>query len=88
MQNALEEAITDAGFEAKVISQERTESSSDRISLKVSGMTCSSCSKAVESALKGVKGVHTASVNLLAGKAEARLVLQISPCAQCSPQPV
>lgn len=72
MQDALEEAITDAGFEAKVVSEHKAQSSSDRLVLRVTGMTCSSCSSAVEGALEGVKGVQSASVNLMAAKAEVR----------------
>ena len=69
----MEEAIIDAGFEAKLISQGKAQGSSDKLALKISGMTCSSCSSAVEKALKGVKGVQSASVNLLAEKADVRL---------------
>ncbi len=44
--------------------------------LRVGGMTCSSCSSAVETALRGVPGVQEASVNLLAGTAEVRRWLE------------
>lgn len=37
--------------------------------LRVAGMTCSSCSSAVENALLQVKGVTSASVNVLTGVA-------------------
>ena len=37
--------------------------------LKVDGMTCGHCVKAVEKALKGVAGVHDVQVDLDAGKA-------------------
>jgi copper chaperone CopZ len=37
--------------------------------LKVIGMSCSGCAGSVEKALKGVKGVSAAKVDLKAGKA-------------------
>jgi copper chaperone CopZ len=37
--------------------------------LKITGMHCSGCSANVEKALKGVKGVSAAAVDLKAGKA-------------------
>jgi Cu+-exporting ATPase len=40
--------------------------------LSVGGMTCSSCVNTVETVLKAVPGVASASVSLLAGKAEVR----------------
>lgn len=48
--------------------------------LRVGGMTCSSCSSAVEAALRGVPGVQEASVNLLAGTAEVRRWPGRQPC--------
>lgn len=45
-------------------------SSIDRVTLIVEGMTCSSCSTAVEKALKKVPGVKTASVALLRHSAD------------------
>lgn len=38
--------------------------------LKVNGMTCAHCVRSVTSALKGVPGVLSASVDLAAGTAE------------------
>ena len=43
------------------------------VQLVVGGMTCSSCSGSVEKALYEVKGVISAQVNLVAGKAEVRM---------------
>jgi copper chaperone CopZ len=37
--------------------------------LKVTGMHCTGCSSSVEKALKGMKGVSAAKVDLKAGKA-------------------
>lgn len=72
-QEALQEAVGDAGFEAALLCQEEL-ASSDRAVLRVEGMTCASCSSAVESALRAVEGVHYAAVDLIGGKAEVRLV--------------
>ena len=44
--------------------------SMDRVTLSVDGMTCSSCSTAVEKALKRVPGVKNASVGLLSHTAD------------------
>lgn len=60
------EAIEDAGFEGELMH----EADSNCLTLQIEGMTCSSCSSAVESALRSQKGVVSAAVNLLAGIAE------------------
>ncbi|KAK9809274.1 hypothetical protein WJX73_000048 [Symbiochloris irregularis] len=68
---ALVEACEAAGFAAKVISS--SESTADQVVvLQITGMTCGSCSAAVENALRAEPGVTTCSVNLLANKAEVR----------------
>lgn len=41
-----------------------------RVQVSVSGMTCAACSNSVESALRGVNGVLTASVALLQNRAD------------------
>lgn len=41
-----------------------------RIQVRVSGMTCAACSNSVESALKSVDGILSASVALLQNKAD------------------
>ena len=66
MQAVLLEAIEDAGFEGEVVQ----EADSNSLTLQVEGMTCSSCSSAVEKALASQKGVVSAAVNLLAKRAE------------------
>lgn len=65
------EAIENCGFDAKIIDRrEETEGEeNDSVTLNVYGMTCSSCSCAVEEALRGISGVESASVNLLANNA-------------------
>lgn len=40
-----------------------------KVELRIRGMNCASCSRAVEKALLRVKGVHNASVNFATGKA-------------------
>ena len=74
-QAVLLEAIEDAGFEGELMQ----EADSNCLTLQIEGMTCSSCSSAVESALRSQKGVVSAAVNLLAGRAEV-ITLPISPC--------
>ena len=66
------ESIEDAGFEGELLQ----EADSNSITLRVEGMTCSSCSSAGEKALRSQKGVVSAAVNLLAKRAE---VLPSSP---------
>lgn len=69
------EACEAAGFAAKVISS--AESTADQVVvLQITGMTCGSCSAAVENALRAEPGVTTCSVNLLANKAEVPPVQQ------------
>ncbi|KAK9841413.1 hypothetical protein WJX74_005280 [Apatococcus lobatus] len=68
-EEALAEAVEDAGFTAKLLKPEAARCS-DRLSLRVVGMTCASCSTAVETCLSSLPGVHHASVNLLANVAE------------------
>ena len=73
-QEALEGAISDAGFNPTVLSK-ASAGSSDHMTLRVDGMTCSSCSSAAEAALKAVDGVQSAAVNLLAGRAEVKVFI-------------
>ncbi len=69
LQAQLVEAVEDTGFEASIL---RQGASSDTVQLRVDGMTCGSCSAAVEKAVRAAPGVLTASVNLIAGTAEVR----------------
>ena len=66
LQAVLLEAIEDAGFEGEALQ----EADSNTVTLLVEGMTCSSCSSAVENAVASQKGVVSAAVNLLAKRAE------------------
>jgi copper ion binding protein len=70
---ALVSAVEDAGFEARCASVGRGWGpEADLATLRVGGMTCSSCSRAVEEALRARPGVLHAAVNLLGGTAEVR----------------
>ena len=78
-QAALLEAIEDAGFEGEVVQ----EADSNTVTLQVEGMTCSSCSSAVENALNAQKGVVSAAVNLLAKRAEVAYYCLSWACCMC-----
>uniref|UniRef100_A0A7S3QPV9 HMA domain-containing protein n=1 Tax=Dunaliella tertiolecta TaxID=3047 RepID=A0A7S3QPV9_DUNTE len=73
--SALVEAVEDCGFDASLVAvqgSKQREGGSQVISLQVFGMTCASCSSAVERALMGVEGVEEARVALTQGEAEVR----------------
>ncbi len=59
-------AVQGCGFEAAVVQPAECRQQL----LQVQGMTCSSCSSAVEAALRAVAGVQSAAVNLISGVAE------------------
>ena len=61
-------AIEDCGFDAKALAK----GDSSTAILRITGMSCASCSTAVEGALLPLPGVADAKVNLLAGTAEVR----------------
>ncbi len=56
-------AVADAGFAAEAVTSDR------RMDLEIAGMTCASCSNAVERALAGVDGVRSVAVNLATERA-------------------
>ncbi|GIL59385.1 hypothetical protein Vafri_14257 [Volvox africanus] len=62
----LVDTIEGCGFDAS-LATEAQEPGAARLSIR--GMTCASCSAAVEAALRRVAGVTEASINLLAGQA-------------------
>lgn len=64
------EAIEDAGFEAKPIEGESSDTSSQICRIHIGGMTCTSCSSTIESALQILHGVHKAQVALATEEAE------------------
>ena len=57
------EAVAAAGYRARTVSSER------RIDVEIEGMTCASCSNAVERALAQVDGVRSVTVNLATERA-------------------
>ncbi|KAL4539494.1 hypothetical protein Ndes2437B_g02135 [Nannochloris sp. 'desiccata'] len=62
------ESIEDCGFDAKALAKV----DNNVATLHVSGMSCASCSSAVEAALRQLPGVAEAGVNLLTATAEVR----------------
>jgi len=66
MVSDLLQAVKNAGFEAQMVK----DTSSSKIVLAVEGMTCSSCSSAVENGLNELGGVVSARVNLMSHTAE------------------
>ncbi|PRQ17724.1 putative cu(2+)-exporting ATPase [Rosa chinensis] len=64
------EAIEDAGFEAKLIKLEMNDKTRQVCRISISGMTCTSCSSTVESALQAIYGVQGAQVALATEEAE------------------
>ncbi|XP_042504212.1 probable copper-transporting ATPase HMA5 [Macadamia integrifolia] len=69
-EETIREAIKDAGFEASLIKDEVNERSMQTCRLRVKGMTCTSCSRTVESALQGIEGVNKAQVALATEEVE------------------
>ncbi|XP_059645625.1 probable copper-transporting ATPase HMA5 [Cornus florida] len=67
-EETIRETIEDVGFQATLIKEDMNEKSTCRIS--ITGMTCTSCSTTVESALQGIPGVQKARVALATEEAE------------------
>jgi Cu+-exporting ATPase len=61
--------IEQAGYEPVGIPKEGEKEVTSKITMKITGMTCASCSQTVEGALRKVKGVESANVNLATEKA-------------------
>ncbi|KAG1362649.1 copper-transporting ATPase HMA5 [Cocos nucifera] len=68
----IRETIEDVGFEATLIKEEVKEKSTPICRLRIKGMTCTSCSSTIESALQAVSGVQKALVALATEEAEIR----------------
>ncbi|KAL2348044.1 hypothetical protein Fmac_002044 [Flemingia macrophylla] len=66
----IREAIEDAGFEAKAIEEDSNNISAQICLIRIRGMTCTSCSSSIESALQSLHGVHKARVALATEEAE------------------
>nr|XP_010910430.2 copper-transporting ATPase HMA5 [Elaeis guineensis] len=71
-EDTIRETIEDVGFEAALIKEEVKEKSTTICRLCIKGMTCTSCSSTIESALQAVAGVQKALVALATEEAEIR----------------
>ncbi|XP_058200780.1 probable copper-transporting ATPase HMA5 [Rhododendron vialii] len=68
----IRETIEDVGFQATLVEDETNEKSTYVCRIQIKGMTCTSCSTTVESALQAVPGVQKAQVALATEEAEIR----------------
>ncbi|KAL5994345.1 putative copper-transporting ATPase hma5 [Asimina triloba] len=71
-EETIRETIEDAGFRATLIEENLNERLAGMCRIRIEGMTCTSCSRTVESALQGVHGVKKAQVALATEEAEIR----------------
>lgn len=69
-EESIRETIEDVGFEARLVKDETSGKSSQVCRIRISGMTCTSCSTTVEKALQSVHGVQKAQVALATEEAE------------------
>ncbi|KAK1372641.1 putative copper-transporting ATPase HMA5 [Heracleum sosnowskyi] len=68
----IRETIEDAGFSARLMEEENSDKSTKVCRILIKGMTCSSCSTTVESALQALPGIHKAQVALATEEAQVR----------------
>ncbi|KAG0606932.1 hypothetical protein M758_9G180400 [Ceratodon purpureus] len=68
----IREAIEDAGFQAEAIIDDASQPSRTISRFRIRGMTCTSCSNSIESALNKLPGVHKAVVALATEECEVR----------------
>ncbi|KAM3321786.1 putative copper-transporting ATPase HMA5 isoform X1 [Capsicum chacoense] len=76
-EETIRETIEDVGFQATLITEETNEKTSQVCRIRVKGMTCTSCSTTVESALQLIPGVQKAQVALATEEAEIQYDPQI-----------
>ncbi|KAK1436220.1 hypothetical protein QVD17_01998 [Tagetes erecta] len=69
-EETIRETIEDVGFEATQIVEETNEKTTQICRILVKGMTCTTCSSTVESALRAIRGVNRAQVALATEEAE------------------
>ncbi|KAK7251295.1 hypothetical protein RIF29_34355 [Crotalaria pallida] len=69
-EESIREAIEDGGFEATLIRDESNERSIQVCRIRIKGMTCTTCSSTVESALQAIHGVVKAQVALATEEAQ------------------
>ncbi|XP_075508578.1 putative copper-transporting ATPase HMA5 [Primulina tabacum] len=81
-EETIRETIDDVGFEATLINDEINEKSSQVCRVRIKGMTCTSCSSTVESALQALPGVQRAQVALATEEAEVHYDSKILTCSQ------
>ncbi|KAG6636815.1 probable copper-transporting ATPase HMA5 isoform X1 [Carya illinoinensis] len=66
----IRETIEDAGFEATLIEDETNDRSIQECRIRINGMTCTSCSSTIESALQAIHGVQKVQVALATEEAQ------------------
>ncbi|KAF8380259.1 hypothetical protein HHK36_027743 [Tetracentron sinense] len=71
-EETIRETIENVGFQATLIEDEINERSTQICRINIIGMTCTSCSRTVESALQVIHGVQKAQVALATEEAEIR----------------
>ncbi|KAJ8526908.1 hypothetical protein K7X08_029385 [Anisodus acutangulus] len=69
-EETIRETIEDVGFQATLITEETNDKTSQVCRIRIKGMTCTSCSTTVESALQLIPGVQKARVALATEEAE------------------
>jgi copper ion binding protein len=88
---ALIAAVVDAGFGCTLRSEEALQPPRQLARLRVGGMTCSSCSSAVESALAATPGVRHAVVSLTLQEAKVEfdpeVTNEVSTVVECTAAP-
>ncbi|KAK6783306.1 hypothetical protein RDI58_021103 [Solanum bulbocastanum] len=76
-EETIRETIEDVGFQALLIAEETNEKTSQVCRIRIKGMTCTSCSTTVESALQLIPGIQKAQVALATEEAEIQYDPQI-----------
>ncbi|WMV43873.1 hypothetical protein MTR67_037258 [Solanum verrucosum] len=76
-EEIIRETIEDVGFQATLITEETNEKTSQVCRIRIKGMTCTSCSATVESALQLIPGIQKAQVALATEEAEIQYDPQI-----------
>lgn len=71
-EETIRETIEDVGFQASLLIEEADENPSQMCRMRIIGMTCTSCSTTVESALQSLPGVERAQVALATEEGEVR----------------
>ncbi|CBI34682.3 unnamed protein product, partial [Vitis vinifera] len=72
-EETIRETIEDVGFQATLMPDEANEKSTQVCQIHINGMTCTSCSTTVESALQALQGVQKAQVALATEEAQLKV---------------